>query len=134
MKTLRKLYLEATIQDHVHTCLLSHQCTLWTITNGQRIDTNEALSIFNKKQFHHVYPKGHLKRMQVPEEENLLLNICMLAAAENNAVSDANPQSYLPQCIVTLKDSANSVFEPNLLPSPESFDYKTAIYDDFHNG
>ena len=101
------------------------------LTNGQRIDTTEALSIFNKKQFHHIYPKGHLKRMNVSEEENLLLNICMLSAAENNAVSDADPQTYLPKCVDSLQGSANAVFESNLLPLPNQFNYETAAYDDF---
>ncbi len=61
------------------------------LTNGATIDTAEALSQFNKKQFHHIYPRAFLRRIGCREDDNVLANICMLAAAENNAVSDSDP-------------------------------------------
>ncbi len=32
------------------------------ITNGARIDTDDALSMYNKKQYHHFYPRAYLKK------------------------------------------------------------------------
>lgn len=101
------------------------------ITNGATIDVAEALSAYNKKQFHHLYPQAFLKRLDPQIERNYLLNFAMLAASENNAVSDANPNEYLPQCISNLGAQAGPVFASNLLPDPTAFPYDTATYDEF---
>jgi hypothetical protein len=71
------------------------------ITNGATIDTAEALSCFNKKQFHHVYPRGYLRRADESGEHNSLANICMLAASENLAISDRDPHLYLLEEILS---------------------------------
>ncbi len=101
------------------------------LTNGAAIDVAEALSSFNKKQFHHVYPKAHLRRVNSPGEHNSLANICMLAASENQKISDTDPTAYLPQCIGTLGPDASAVFVSNLLPRPDEFEYGSATYQDF---
>jgi hypothetical protein len=101
------------------------------ITNGAVIDTTEALSRFNKKQFHHVYPRAYLRRISEPHEHNSLVNICMLAASENSAISDTDPHVYLPKCIKLLRENAEPVFESNLLPSPRLFRYGNASYEEF---
>lgn len=105
-----------------------HPCNL---TNGSRIDTAVAISSYNKKQFHHIYPRAHLKRNGTKTSDNLVINICMLSAAGNNAVSDSDPTKYLPALAATLDDRANAVFASNLLPKPSDFDYANASYDDF---
>lgn len=101
------------------------------ITNGASIDTAEALSSFNRKQFHHIYPRAHLRRISDPDEHNSIANICMLAASENNEISDADPNEYLPRCIANLGAAAEDVFASNLLPAPGSLDYSKATYADF---
>ena len=101
------------------------------LTNGALIDTSEALSSYNKKQFHHIYPRAYLKRIENTNERNSLTNICMLAASENNAISDKDPQTYLPECIESLGASADTVFSSNLLPPPNEFDYENADYEGF---
>ena len=79
-------------------------------TNGVAVDPAEALSIFNSKQFHHVYPRAHLKAAAAPGNHNSMANICMLAASENRLISDDDPKVYLPKCIVELGDEAEAVF------------------------
>lgn len=101
------------------------------ITNGSYIDPSVALSIYNKKEFHHVFPRAHLRRAKSGTDDNLVINICMLSAVANNAVSDSNPNSYLPACAVNLGDRADAVFGSNLLPLPSEFDYAKASYDVF---
>jgi hypothetical protein len=102
------------------------------LTNGARIDPAVALSSYNKKQFHHVYPRAYLKRQEI-KNDNLLINICMLAAAGNLAVSDDDPHVYLPELAKRLGDNADAVFASNLLPIPSMFDYATASYTEFLN-
>ncbi len=101
------------------------------LTNGSHIDPAIALSGYNKKQFHHVFPRAHLRRLRTATSDNLLINICMIAAAGNNAISDSDPNTYLPKCQAMLQESANDVFLSNLLPRPSSFDYSLATYEDF---
>lgn len=101
------------------------------ITNGARIDTNAALSQFNRKQFHHIYPKAFLKRNKSSQDPNSLVNICILTASENLRISDGNPKQYIPECINKLGDQAEEVFDSNLLPLPTKFDYSAMEYSDF---
>jgi hypothetical protein len=111
--------------------LLLAACKPRNITNGAAIDTAEALSIFNKKQFHHIFPKAHLDRGDDSSNKNSLMNICMLAASENNWISDQDPHDYIPSLIVSLGGEAVSVFSSNLLPDPNQTDYSTISFDDF---
>lgn len=104
------------------------------LTNGAFIDTAEALSQFNKKQFHHIHPKAFLKRIGCTEDENVLANICMLAAAENNAVSDSDPKVYLPQIIAHHGSASEDVLHSNILPPSGSLEYSQASYADFIEG
>jgi hypothetical protein len=101
------------------------------LTNGSKIDTSAALSSFNKKQFHHIYPRAFLKRSTSRTDDNLLINICILAAAANNAVSDSDPNVYLPATAEHLKSECDAVFSSNILPKPSEFNYSTASYEDF---
>ncbi|WP_347332110.1 GmrSD restriction endonuclease domain-containing protein [Marinimicrobium locisalis] len=101
------------------------------ITNGALIDPELALSNYNRKQFHHIYPRAHLKRIKAPGEHNSLANFCMLAASENIAVSDDHPNEYLPRLAEALGESAEAVFESNFLPSPSATDYSNLDYADF---
>lgn len=101
------------------------------LTNGASIDTSEALSAFNKKQYHHIYPKGFLKRINIVEGQNSLVNICMLSASENNRIGDKDPREYLPESVETLGAEAESVFASNYMPSPAEFNYRELNFPDF---
>jgi hypothetical protein len=101
------------------------------ITNGAYIDTYAALSVYNRHQFHHIFPRAYLKREYEGAEPNILMNICMLAASENNYVGDSSPNKYLPEIIERLGRSADAVFASNLLPLPSKFNYRTKGYSEF---
>jgi hypothetical protein len=101
------------------------------LTNGSLIDTTTALSSYNKKQFHHVYPRAHLKRIKTQRNDNLCINICLLSAIGNNSISDADPNLYLPEIVQQLGKDADNVFISNLLPEPSKFDYSNATYEQF---
>jgi hypothetical protein len=101
------------------------------LTNGVRIDTAEALSAFNKKQFHHIFPLAHLRRTGAPGEANALANICILAASENRLISDRDPNAYVPELIAQHGSDADAILASNLLPS-SAFPYATAKYGEFN--
>lgn len=100
------------------------------ILDGAKIDVQEALSAFNKKQFHHVYPRAHLKRANA-DDDNLVLNICLLPAAANLKISDQDPTQYLPKLQGDLGEHADAIFASNMLPEPSKFPYATATYEEF---
>lgn len=57
----------------------------------------------------------------------------MIAAAGNNAISDSDPVSYIPNIVATLGTESDAVFRSNLLPEPSSFEYSKASYEEFVN-
>lgn len=103
----------------------------YDITNGARIDPAQALSVYNKKQFHHIHPRAYLRATNSLVEDNLVINICMLSAAANNLISASNPTTYLPECVANLGTSSDNVFASNLLPIPSVFDYAENSYEAF---
>ncbi len=101
------------------------------LTNGARVDTAVALSGYNRKQYHHVYPRAYLRRTGARTNANLLLNICMLSASGNNLVGATDPNEYLPELARQLGSDADAVFLSNMLPRPSQFDYARSSYDEF---
>lgn len=101
------------------------------LVSGADIDVAKALSAFNRKEYHHVYPRAFLKRTGAVLEDNLLANICMLSAEANKVISDRDPVEYLPQLTADHGANADAVFASNLLPIPSGFDYATANYAAF---
>jgi hypothetical protein len=101
------------------------------ITNGAPVDTAQALSVYNKKQFHHIYPEAFLKRTRPEVERSQLLNFCILAAAENGKVSDSDPNVYIRHYVDELGADADAVYRSNLMPEPSNFDYSKATLEDF---
>ena len=55
----------------------------------------------------------------------------MIAAAGNNAISDSDPNKYLPELSAKLGEDADGVFSSNLLPKPSAFYYSKATYEGF---
>lgn len=101
------------------------------LTNGTEVDTADALSVYNKKQFHHIFPEGYLRNLDPSVERSRLLNFCMLAASENNLISDEDPHDYLPRLLAGHGSEADSIFESNLMPRSTDFDYATASLETF---
>lgn len=99
------------------------------LTNGAAIDVDTALSSFNKKQFHHIYPKSYLRGSEEGSDENCLPNICMLSAAENNAVSDSDPKEYIPAALTSHGKESEKVLRSNVMPI--GFNYATKKFGDF---
>ena len=66
------------------------------LRNGQRIDTDRALSWQNDKEFHHFFPKGFLKSTGLSSTRaNVCANLIMLTSVSNIFISDQPPSVYL---------------------------------------
>lgn len=101
------------------------------LTNGMNVDVQYALSSYNKKEYHHVYPRAFLKAIGESGSSNVLGNIVMLTSASNKAISDSPPSKYMPPLVASLGTNCDAVFASNLLPAPSGFDYEKATYTDF---
>jgi hypothetical protein len=102
------------------------------LTNGLLIDTDQALSIYNRHEFHHVFPQAHMRRITgSAESANRLMNMCILSASENKKISDEDPATYFPPIINSHAQEAARVLKSNLLPLPEMYDYQRADFESF---
>jgi hypothetical protein len=103
------------------------------LTDGSLIDLTEALSLFNRRQYHHIYPKNYLKSKSLPSkiDSSSIANICMLTASANREIGDRSPNEYIPEIIEDLAGNAERVFAANLLPNPLEVDYKILDYVSF---
>lgn len=101
------------------------------LTNGARIDTETSLSVYNKKEFHHIFPDAFLKRLGVERgRRNNICNICLLSSYQNKYLSDKSPSQYLVKHADDLSE-ADVVFESNLMPLTSESSWKIDDYDSF---
>ncbi len=85
------------------------------LINGVLVDTGQALSGFNKREYHHIFPKNFLLQKGTPEEKiNSISNFCLLPADSNKRVSDRPPSDYFEN-LVPQKEKTE-ILESNLLP------------------
>lgn len=101
------------------------------LPNGMSVDVQHALSSYNKKEYHHVYPRAYLKAIGESGSSNVLGNIVMLTSASNKTISDNPPSKYVPPLVASLGANCDAVFASNLLPAPSNFDYEKTTYNDF---
>ncbi|HBN9509144.1 DUF262 domain-containing protein [Pseudomonas aeruginosa] len=99
-------------------CLFA-QCQPKSFLTGQNIDLGEALSSYNSREFHHIYPKAFLASRGINfHEANIIANICLLNSSDNRAISDKDPYTYFQEINPEIK---NNVFKSSLIPD-EYFD------------
>ena len=102
------------------------------ITNGAAIDVGTALSTYNRKEFHHLFPQKVLKDRGVNNDLiNALANICMLTAAENKKIGAKLPSEYVKDIKTNLETSGEDfdvVMDSNLIP-PEAVE--RMLVDDY---
>lgn len=102
------------------------------LTNGETIDIRVALTSFNNKEFHHIFPKDFLKKLGViPEKRNAIANICMLSASQNKNISNDPPSVYLTRSYSNLRKDAETVFKSNLISGANDAPWRKDHYDLF---
>ena len=100
------------------------------LINGNKIDLGEALSSFNKKEYHHIFPKSFLKTKGIVREKiNSMCNFCLLPADSNKKIGDSSPSDYFSKKVFRNKKS-KQILESNLMPLKKNI-YDTNDYDSF---
>lgn len=108
--------------------LLSQKIPL-NLVNSAKIDIGNALSIFNRKEYHHIFPQKHLKLKGVDINKiNLLCNFTFLPSDSNKKISSKAPSDYFTNIIP--QDDFDKILESNLLPLDKEI-YNQNNYDDF---
>ncbi|MBZ5524350.1 MAG: hypothetical protein LAP21_19100, partial [Acidobacteriia bacterium] len=83
--------------------------------NGTYVDLGKALSEYNAKEYHHIFPRAHLKKRQfAPEKINSLCNFCFLTSDSNKKISSKAPSEYFVSVIP--QGSFATILESNLMP------------------
>jgi len=107
-------------------CLLA-QLEPKSFLSGAPVDLSDALSAYNAREFHHIYPKAYLQTQGIHfHEANIVANICMLTSSDNKEISDSNPVDYFPKIPATIRDD---VFDRALVPP--AFRNGSRLYADF---
>ena len=75
------------------------------------VDLGAAMSAYNAREFHHIYPKAFLATQSIPfHQSNVIANICLLQSADNRKISDQSPVSYMtdipPEHLDAIADGA----------------------------
>lgn len=85
------------------------------IETGYPMMLDNALALMNRKDRHHIFPKAVLGRRRIHSKwKDALLNICFLAADENQSISDDHPRIYLQR--YKHKRTFKGVMKSHLVP------------------
>lgn len=95
--------------------LLLAQKSPLNLTNGAAIDLGEALSGFNRKEYHHIFPQAFLKKRGVSTDKiNALCNFCFLPAGSNKKISQRQPSDYIFNLVP--EGNRKQILESNIMP------------------
>lgn len=94
--------------------LLSQKEPLDLVTSA-KVDVGESLSNYNRKEYHHVFPRAFLSRLEVPDEKvNSIVNFCFLPASSNKRISNKRPSQYVFELVPD--NRYQEIMRSNLLP------------------
>ncbi|MCL2043910.1 MAG: DUF262 domain-containing protein [Treponema sp.] len=84
--------------------------------SGSPVALDEVLRSFNKKEFHHVFPKQYLKSLNVRNDRiNCLCNFVIIAKSDNNTLG-GNPPSIYKKYLPNNKESIRLILKKALCP------------------
>ncbi|MBT3070751.1 DUF262 domain-containing protein [Rhodomicrobium sp. Az07] len=81
--------------------------------SGCNINLDDVLLRCNRNEFHHIFPKGYLKKFGDQDNVNLLVNFCFLSAADNQKIKDKSPSEYVS---MVSSDHRDGIFKQSCLP------------------
>lgn len=99
------------------------------LIKNTKIDIAQALSKYNRKQYHHIFPNAFLKKQGFPHGKIFsLANFCFLPADSNKKISKKSPSDYFFNLIP--QDEFNTILGSNLIPLKKEL-YQKDNYNDF---
>lgn len=99
------------------------------LLNASKIDVGVALSKYNGKEYHHIFPKAFLKAKGIREADfNSICNFCFLPADANKKISKRAPSDYFFSLMPPIY--FDEIAASNLLPTDKSI-YENDDFDRF---
>ena len=99
------------------------------LVKNQKIDIGQALSQYNGKEYHHVFPQAFLKGRGISQEKIFaLLNFCFLSSESNKSISRKSPSEYFFSLVPS--NEYQNILTSNLLPVNKDI-FKEDNFDDF---
>lgn len=99
------------------------------LVNGNKIDLGTALSKYNLKEYHHIFPRDYLKKKGIDSIRiNSLCNFCFLPSDSNKIISKKAPSDYMFN-ILPQSEYLN-ILNSNLMPVKKEI-YSKEQYDEF---
>lgn len=99
------------------------------LTNGSAVDIGESLSSFNRKEYHHIFPRAFLRSRGVTADKaNSLCNFCFLPAGSNKRISSKEPSDYIFNLVP--ESNRKQILESNMMPLRMEI-YSNNNYDEF---
>lgn len=106
--------------------LLMGQHTPLDLMKATKVDLGVSLAEFNRKEYHHVFPRAFLAKQTIPTNRiNSVINFCFLPADSNKKISRKEPKDYFFN-LVPQKDF-KTILESNILPIDRNI-YQTNDY------
>lgn len=95
--------------------LLMAQFAPRDLVKNVKVDISKALSKYNRKEFHHIFPNAFLKNKRFSKDEIFsVVNFCFLSSDSNKHISRRSPSDYFFSIIN--QTAFNEILESNLLP------------------
>ena len=99
------------------------------LVKNVKVDLTKALSEYNRKQYHHVFPNAFLKGLGYPQGKIFsLMNFCFLPADSNKKITSKKPSDYFFNLVP--QANFNEILQSNILPLKKDL-YHTDNYNDF---
>lgn len=106
--------------------LLMAQLTPIDLIKGTKVDLGVSLAEFNRKEYHHVFPKAFLLKQGLPQNKiNTVINFCFLPSDSNKKISNKEPRNYFFNLVP--QPEFKIILESNLLPIDKNI-YQTNDY------
>ncbi len=99
------------------------------LIKNQKIDIGRALSQYNRKEYHHIFPEAFLKSRGLSRDKIFcVVNFCFLSSESNKQISKKSPSDYFSSIVP--QEDYNSILDHNIIPIDRNI-YKNDNYDYF---
>ncbi len=99
------------------------------LATNSKVDIGKALSRYNQKEYHHVFPKAFLQKRGLDQDKiYCVLNFCFLPSDSNKRISSKKPSDYFINSVPHKKFT--NILSSNLLPVDKNI-YRNDDYEEF---
>lgn len=129
-KIMKTQFKKGTAFSNSIICLLANKKPRNLVT-GMKIDISNALSTYNRKEFHHIFPIAFTKNKTIINSPNSVCNIAILSSKENKLIGSKAPSQYFQQIKTSLGVEYDNILKSNLIPIDDCSGIEENDYDFF---